>query len=47
MATSNIKAIHPYDDPRVTHKFQVVNGKNYRMHPWRSRAGGGYSGTVH
>ncbi|CUS09877.1 unnamed protein product [Tuber aestivum] len=22
-------AIHPYDDPRVTHKFQVVNGKNY------------------
>ncbi|PWW79550.1 alpha/beta-hydrolase [Tuber magnatum] len=29
MATNNIKAIHPYDDPRVTHQLQVVNGKNY------------------
>ncbi|KAG0640038.1 Alpha/Beta hydrolase protein [Tuber brumale] len=29
MATNNITAIRADGDPRVTHKFQVVNGKNY------------------
>jgi len=44
MATSNIKAIHPYDDPRVTHKFQVVNGKNY--HYVHGMPAGSVKGTI-
>jgi len=44
MATTNIKPIHPYDDPRVTHKFQVVNGKNY--HYVHGTPTGSVKGTI-
>ncbi|CAZ85380.1 unnamed protein product [Tuber melanosporum] len=44
MATNNIKAIRPDGDPRVTHKFQVVNGKNY--HYVYGRPTGIVKGTI-
>ncbi|RPB02196.1 alpha/beta-hydrolase [Choiromyces venosus 120613-1] len=44
MATNNIKAIRPYDDPRVTHNFQVVNGKNY--HYVHGMPAGSIKGTI-